>query len=87
MLERKQHTVPCMFGVERIAPWALVKGSRGLGRGGRWGCGAAGPGSLGLGLQAMPWTTPAYAPRLAATGSKPRTPMIFDPVGDYHHAQ
>ena len=56
-----------------MAPRALAKASRGSG-----GCGCGGPRAgvaaglgLDLGREAMPCTTPAYAPRFASFGLKP----------------
>ena len=66
-----------------MAPRALAKGSRGLGGCGRGGppAGVAAGSGLDLGPEAMPCTTPAYAPRFAASGLKPPKSMSADQVG------
>ena len=66
-----------------MAPRALAKASRALG-----GCGCGGPPAgvaagfgLDLGQEAMLYTTPAYAPRFAASGLKPPTSISVNQVG------
>ena len=66
----------------------LAKASSGWGGRGCGGPPAAGSAvvlGLGFGREAMPCTYRAYAPQLAADGSKPPIPMISDHVRDHSH--